>query len=83
MQVNFTDDLMANLAKMIRNIVRDETSRALKANRPASYNRTKAAKLIGISKNTLIGLIDSRKIRTSTDGTRIPTTEIDRYLNER
>lgn len=76
-----TDEFMVQMAKSIRNIVRDEVTRAIKANRPASYSRPEAAKLLGITTSTLTKKIDTQCIRTSADGTRISTQEIDRYLN--
>ena len=45
--------------------------------------RSEAAKLLSKSKATITSMIKSQRIRTTADGTGIPYTEIERYLNEK
>ena len=53
----------------------------VKKDRPAVVNRAEAARLLNKSKSTIKSMIDTQRIRTTADGTGIPYTEIERYLN--
>jgi len=53
-----------------------------KTDHPAIVTRAQASKLLGKSKATIKNMIDNQRIRTTADGTGIPYTEIERFLNE-
>ena len=54
-----------------------------KTDHPNVVTRAQAAKLLSKSKATIKLMIDQQRIRTTSDGTGIPYTEIERYLNEK
>lgn len=53
-----------------------------KQDHKAIVSRAEASKLLSKSKSTITAMIRSQRIRTTADGTGIPYTEIERYLNE-
>lgn len=57
--------------------------RFVENNTPATVSRAQASKLLGKSKATIKNMIEQQRIRTTSDGTGIPYSEIERYLNEK
>jgi hypothetical protein len=51
--------------------------------RPAAVKRVDAARLLSKSKATINKMIEQGRINTTADGSAIPYSEIERYLNEK
>jgi hypothetical protein len=76
------DQYAADMYQVALSAATEALKRYKKTDHPAIVTRAQASRILGKSKATIKKLIDTQRMRTTSDGLGIPYSEIERYLNE-